>query len=285
MEHIPVRQINTAQTAPAWPESFGIRDIGEELATRDMVQELHRHDFYYILVIKNGAGHHDIDFSTYPVSDHVVFVMRPGQVHQLVLKSGTTGFMMQFRDDFYFTQSNTSKQLLHKAARVNHYQPGAHSFQKLLTILISIFEEYTGKQEKYQEVIKASMDIFFIALGRLQSGISSGNGNLYTQEQLENFSALLAAHAFSHKPVSEYAEMLHLSAWQLNAITKATLGKTCSAVINEHMILEAKRYLLATSEQVNQIADRLGYEDVSYFIRFFKKHTGYSPETFRHRFS
>jgi AraC-like DNA-binding protein len=78
--------------------------------------------------------------------------------------------------------------------------------------------------------------------------------------------------------VSEYAAMMNLSTYQLNAITKQTLGKTCSQLIDEHIILEAKRYLLATANQVNQIADHLGYEDVSYFTRFFKKHTGYSPE-------
>lgn len=69
--------------------------------------------------------------------------------------------------------------------------------------------------------------------------------------------------------------------YQLNSIAKSMLGKTCSALINAHMILEAKRNLLATANQINQIASHLGYEDVSYFIRFFKKHTGYSPEQFR----
>ena len=57
--------------------------------------------------------------------------------------------------------------------------------------------------------------------------------------------------------------MLNLSTYQLNAITKTTLGKTCSDLINEYIILEAKRYLLATSNKVNQIAYHLGYEDVS----------------------
>ncbi|WP_409994868.1 helix-turn-helix domain-containing protein [Chitinophaga pinensis] len=47
------------------------------------------------------------------------------------------------------------------------------------------------------------------------------------------------------------------------------------------MILEARRQLRATTEQINNIAFRLGYEDVSYFIRFFKKHTGYTPDAFR----
>jgi AraC-like DNA-binding protein len=76
---------------------------------------------------------------------------------------------------------------------------------------------------------------------------------------------------------------MNLSHYQLNEITKVTVGKTASELINEHIILEAKRYLLATSNQIKDIADHLGYEDVSYFIRFFKKQSGYSPESFRHR--
>ncbi len=75
--------------------------------------------------------------------------------------------------------------------------------------------------------------------------------------------------------------MMNLSAYQLNEITKVAVGKTPSELINEQIILEAKRYLLATPNQVKDIADHLGYEDVSYFIRFFKKHTGHSPEAFR----
>jgi AraC family transcriptional regulator, transcriptional activator of pobA len=42
--------------------------------------------------------------------------------------------------------------------------------------------------------------------------------------------------------------------------------------------------LLATPNQIKDVADHLGYEDVSYFIRFFKKHTGHSPEAFRRNF-
>jgi AraC family transcriptional activator of pobA len=104
------------------------------------------------------------------------------------------------------------------------------------------------------------------------------------QERLEELLELLETHITTHKQVSEYAQLLNLSAWQLNTITKTTLGKTCSELINEYIILESKRYLLATNHQIKEIAWHLGYEDISYFIRFFKKHTGYSPELFRHNF-
>jgi AraC-like DNA-binding protein len=74
---------------------------------------------------------------------------------------------------------------------------------------------------------------------------------------------------------------MNLSPYQLNEITKSSIGRTASELINDHIILQAKRNLLATPNQIKDIADILGYEDVSYFIRFFKKHTGLSPESFR----
>jgi AraC family transcriptional activator of pobA len=134
-------------------------------------------------------------------------------------------------------------------------------------------------------VIKASLHIFFIELIRNRKSKKDSNSvNPYAQEQLEKFLELLEAHISNSKQTSHYAAMLSLSLYQLNAITRATLGKTCSELINECIILESKRYLLATPSQVNQIASYLGYEDVSYFIRFFKKHTGYTPEVFRNNF-
>lgn len=276
--------MDTFLKEPDFSGSFSIRDLHDLLAGKDLVQELHRHDFFYVLVLKKGTGTHAIDFVPYEVCDRAVFFMRPGQVHQLLLKAGSTGYLMQFRQAFYFPHDRASGQLLRKAGTINHCRLHADGFQKLQVLLASISEEYTGKQERYEEVIKATMGIFFIELIRQQCQNPSDHAELYKQERLDAFLALLETPVFSRKPVSYYAAMLHLSIYQLNAITKATLGKTCSELINECTLLEAKRYLLATSNQVNQLADHLGYEDVSYFIRFFKKHTGYSPEAFRQIF-
>lgn len=284
MKNIPVRHIKVTQKEPVFSENFSIRNIRDLLAGKDMVQELHRHDFSYILALKKGTGNHEIDFTSYKICNHSVFLMRPGQVHQLKLKAGSTGYLVEFKNDFYPPHNKVSIQLLRKASSVNLYQPDANRFKKLLSILASIFLEYTEKQEGYQEVIKANLGILFIELIRQNSKSFSTNVNSYTQDRLEEFLELLETQISTHKQVSHYADMLHLSSYQLNAITKVTLGKTCSELINEYIILESKRYLLATSNQVNQIAWQLGYEDVSYFIRFFKKQTGYSPEAFRHNF-
>ncbi|MDE1208156.1 AraC family transcriptional regulator [Tenacibaculum larymnensis] len=283
MKTIPVRHLKTTQKEPNLSGDFMIKDLQELLNGKDMVHELHRHDFYFFLVFKKGIGNHEIDFVSYDVTDYTVFIVRPGQVHELELKSNSEGFMIQFNTDFYYPFDKGMNSLLQKVSTSNYYQLEEDFFLRINPLLTSIFSEYKDKAEAYKEVIKSNLHILFIELLRLKSTNNKdfNTKDLYIQESLEKFLHLLETNITSIKQVSKYASMLNLSNYQLNTITKQTLDKTASEIINEQIILESKRYLLASSNQINQIAYHLGYEDVSYFIRFFKKHTGYSPEAFR----
>lgn len=286
MENIPIRHIQAIPNEPNLSGSFSIREIQELLEGKDIIQELHRHDFYYILVLEKGSGSHEIDFKSYEIFDQSIFLMRPGQVHQLNLKAGSTGYLLQFKTDFFYTQNKLSQELLRKVSHINFCSLNGSGFKRMEAILSYIVKEYNEKQEGYQEVIKSNLSIFFIELVRHRQNKknTTTDTNQYSQEQLEKFYELLETHITKNKQVSQYADMLHISIYQLNAITKTLLNKTPSELINEHIVLESKRQLLATSNQVNQIADHLGYDDISYFIRFFKKHTDYSPEAFRNNF-
>src|SRR5690349_18989798 len=97
MKEISIRQIKE----PDFSEGFSIRNIGTLLSEKDLVQELHRHNFFFVLFLEKGKGEHSIDFTNYPVDDYSVFFMRPGQVHQLTLKQGSKGYLIQFNREFY----------------------------------------------------------------------------------------------------------------------------------------------------------------------------------------
>ncbi|MCE7921420.1 MAG: helix-turn-helix domain-containing protein [Haliscomenobacteraceae bacterium CHB4] len=283
MKEIPVRKIKKPQKEANFSERFSIRDVRQVLGGNDLFHALHRHDFFFVLALQKGRGTHKIDFTSYDVQDNSIFILRPGQVHQLELKADCTGFLMEFDTTFYNPGDNLSKQRLNKSINKNFCRFEAGGFEKILYALNYIFNEFNAKREGYTELIKANLDIFFIEFMRQSQGpqeIKKTTGS-YTQERLEDFLDLLRVRITDLKQVSQYANLLNLSPYQLNAITKAILGKSASELINEQVILEAKRYLLATPNQVKDIADHLGYEDYSYFIRFFKKHTGYSPEAFR----
>ncbi len=286
MKKIPIRHIASTQNELVSTGQFRIRDVENLLAGKDLVHELHKHDFFFILALQKGAGTHEIDFIKYNVGGHSVFILRPGQVHQLELKAGSEGFLMEFDAAFYHPIDKTSNQRLSKASHKNFCALEADGFKKLHAVMNYIFNEYSSKQEGYVEIIKSNLDIFFIELirqSRDPQGIST-EPSAYAQERFDDFLEILGSRITTLKQVSQYADVLHLSTYQLNAITKSAVAKSASELINEQIILEAKRYLLATPNQVKDIADHLGYEDFSYFIRFFKKHTGYSPEAFRKNF-
>lgn len=98
---------------------------------------------------------------------------------------------------------------------------------------------------------------------------------------LNHFVNLLDQHYTKGLTVSGYAARLHISARTLSDLTRQTLNKTPLQMIQERITLEAQRLLLHSGLNVNQISYRLGFEDPSYFVKYFKKHTGRSPSEFR----
>jgi|SRR6185312_1909027 len=286
MKKIPIRQLSSNQQEQPSTEQFKIRRVEDIMGGNALVHDLHRHDFFFILALKKGEGSHEIDFTAYQVLDSSVFFIRPGQVHRLELKAGCTGFLVEFNAGFYHPKNKLSNQRLRKAGNKNYCEIEISRFNRLQAILTSMWHEFTAREEGYWDIIKASLDIFFIEFVR-QSPRPKGEptvANSYTQERFEEFMELLDRHIATYKQVSQYTDLMNLSQYQLNEITKSSIGKTASEMINEQIILEAKRYLLATPNQVKDIADQLGYEDSSYFIRFFKKHLGHSPKAFRRNF-
>jgi AraC family transcriptional activator of pobA len=282
MKKIPVRHIKNS----LFEDRFSIRTIEPLVAKGDLIHNLHRHDFYFILFIKNGNGEHEIDFVKYAVKDFSIFFIRPGQIHQLKLLKGTSGFMIQFTSDFYAPKEVPALQVLRKVSNKNHCQLSETRIEHIYLLLNNIFQEFTQKQERYTEVIKSYLEILFINIARQSPHPHKipNEAKLYAQERLEELQDLLEKNIHSKKQVSDYAEMLSLTPYQLNSITKASLQKSVSELINEYIILEARRMLIGTANQVNQVADTLGYDDPSYFIRFFKKQTGLTPEAFRQKF-
>lgn len=213
MKDIPIRRINVIPKEPDLSDNFSIRVVEDLLSGKDMVQYLHRHDYFLILALKKGMGNHEIDFTSYKVSDNSFFFLRPGQVHQLTLKAGSTGYLMQFNSDFYYPNDKASGQLLRKASTKNLCQLDAAKDKKLFLVLSYIFQEYTDKHEGYQEVIKANLSIFFIEFARHRQNKKSlsDNNSLYHQERLEALLELIETNIYKFKQVSQYAEMLHLT--------------------------------------------------------------------------
>ncbi len=95
------------------------------------------------------------------------------------------------------------------------------------------------------------------------------------------FRQLLTRHVLTKRTVHDYADLLAVTPNHLNRCVKETTGKPVSALIAEMLLLEAKVLLSQPDLPISEVAYRLSFEDLSYFARFFRKHTGLAPTDYR----
>jgi AraC family transcriptional regulator, transcriptional activator of pobA len=100
---------------------------------------------------------------------------------------------------------------------------------------------------------------------------------------VRKFNLLVEANYRTEHSVSYYAQQLYKSPKTLSNLFAIYNHKTPSQVIQERILIEARRLLSYTDKPVKEIAYELGFEDLPYFSNFFKKHTRLSPVDFRNK--
>lgn len=149
-----------------------------------------------------------------------------------------------------------------------------------------IIEEYTNGKQLYghEDELAALLSSFLVAAkryGKWNNHIEvKKQGNDYNNYL--NFSNAIEKEFKEIHKVKEYAHKLGIS---IGTLTKSVLnitGQRPPEIIDNRIILEAKRMLHFASEMnVKQIAGELGFVDPSNFVKFFKRHVGISPNDFR----
>lgn len=98
---------------------------------------------------------------------------------------------------------------------------------------------------------------------------------------VEKFKTLVAKHLYEHRSAAYYAGLLHITPNHLNKLIKKGTGIPAISLINQMVVLEIKVLLLQTNLTISEIALEMNYSDVSYFSKFFLKHTKMNPSVFR----
>lgn len=83
------------------------------------------------------------------------------------------------------------------------------------------------------------------------------------------------------KSVQAYADMIHITPKYLTTAVRELTGKTAGDLIDEMVIVEAKVLLNTSGMPIAQIAESLNFSDQFVFSKFFKKHCGQNPSTYR----
>lgn len=83
------------------------------------------------------------------------------------------------------------------------------------------------------------------------------------------------------RDVNYYAEQMNISSKYLTNIVNQVTGHTPKTIIDQYVILQLKLHLKRSTQSIKEMAWEFHFADVSFFCRYFKKHTGLTPQQIR----
>jgi AraC family transcriptional activator of pobA len=247
-----------------------------------------RLSYHRILLVEKGIGSLIVDDNTFEVSGRELFLMAKGQVYVLDSTSTVTGYVLYFGDCFWerapASASNCKAVLFNNAAANQRIHLTGPELSELTFLFSSLFDEF--KKTHYtnrMDALAAYLKIIMIKVANVkivdESLFDSQDYVLY-----RNFMDLLSVQFRKHHDVGDYAKMLGITARRLSDLCKRCCNKNAKEVINGQLVAEAKRSLQFSSTQVKEIAYQLHFSSSEQFSHFFKKHTNFSPASYRAHF-
>lgn len=101
------------------------------------------------------------------------------------------------------------------------------------------------------------------------------------RELFNRFMMLLEKDYKISRDVNYYAEQMNISSKYLTNIVSQVTGHTPKTIIDQYVILQLKMHLKRTTQSIKEMAWEFHFADVSFFCRYFKKHTGLTPQQIR----
>lgn len=265
-------------------ETFSMQEYLEKYQEHTI--KPHSHSYYQIIWFFKAGGQHHVDFNAYPIEANTIFFVAKDQIHYFDDFKNYEGLLIHFNERFLM-QSDVDIFLKYKVFN-NQGKPYScitEETEALAKAYVGLIETELAQKGEFghRQVVRYLLKALLILLERKHlenqdADIESASN--YDKVYL-HFRDLLETHYKEGLTVSQYAEKLNISSKTLTTVVKSVATKAPSAVISERLLLEAQRLLSFTNHQVNEIGYQLGFEDPSYFVKYFKRMTGQSPGDYR----
>lgn len=234
-------------------------------------------DFF---IVTEGFAKRQVGINSYKIYKNELLSVPRLQVSTTDFYSeNLNGFYCHFSDDFLSNNSlllnwQLASNPLNKRT-INEDATGR--IQQLLTMMNNLYRRNWRQNKK---LIAQYLRTVITEINLQKTETNQGKINK-KRDLAVDYIGLINANLDKGYNISELAEMLHITPNHLNKTIKNHLGKSAQSVYNEILLQEAKVLLLQTSKDISEIAFDLGFSDLSYFGKFFKKLTQQTPLEYR----
>ena len=268
-------------------DPFSIYHIAN--AKRSFQIPIHWHDEFEIIYVKSGFLTVSISGENYIGTPGDAFVVSPGNLHFMGSQTGNVDyftFLFPLKYISFRTDDILDDKLL-EPLNSGHLIISPEIEDTVKEQCEQLVEIYGAKKEKSQSKITAQIKTKIILLqfilelwkkGFIVENDTSGK-NTVEKEMVsyiqQNFTGKIL--------LKEFGEQFHLSEKYISRYFKEHFHITISQYVTYLRLEHAKQLLQDTDIPVTEVAMQSGYQNVSYFIRSFKKTYGMSPLKYRNK--
>ena len=245
-----------------------------------------RLDFHQLILVTHGLFGHTVDFKLESTRTGSILVMRPDQVQRFEANKAWDGWVVIFRPESFQATASTGSQPAGFSVADLPVQLvlGKLSFEPVRATMEQMHQDarLTGQMQLVRALEQAQLQALLIRLqfAGKQLQASPGKDSSLAKHFMKFRQATEQRFCEWHQ-VSVYARDLGISEKTLSRATQEVAGLSAKAYLSTRIALEARRMLAYTSWPIAHVADRLGFDEATNFIKFFRREAGYTPSGFR----
>lgn len=249
----------------------------------------HFHNYYEIVLIKEGCADFKIGTKTYSLSNNMLIFISNLESHEVTVKT------FPYKRFFILIDPNCFQKDFADPVLQSIFKQRPEGFQhfvkidektsieaeKMLTIMQS---EYSNNNIFGQEVLNVYLILLLINLYRDQPNIfpmTNAGKSAALISEIQKYVEINCTQDISLKKVSKifYTDMYYLS-----HLFKKYSGFNFRQYLILQRISKAKELLLFTDENITNVSHSSGFNNVNHFIRIFKKSENITPYRYRKKF-
>lgn len=244
-----------------------------------------------ILICRKGKATVNINYKEWHLHEGAVITVFPNDVVELKVKSEASLFdveMLKYNASLLREASLQLEQTVYSSLREDRCRQDTPVVTNIIDSMFALLKVYFNQSECtcISQLVLLQLKAFFVGfheyLQRNPQNRPDDEVKSYRVRELFNrFMMLMERDYKLSRDVNYYADLMHITSKYLTNIVRQVAGHTPKTIIDQYVILQLKMQLQRSSQSIKEIAWEYHFTDVSFFCRYFKKHTGLAPQQMR----